>query len=126
MGFILHRADMSAVERERLNAPVSAGSPHQHGLFASWVHPQTVRRIERSVALARPANFAEKLTALRKAQHMMRAVPVAHIEIAIWSEGDICRDKVDRPLGIGAIFAWIPVCPDRFPVKRGFYDLAAI
>ena len=107
MSFIPYSADVSAVERKRLNAPVSTISHHQHGFFASWVHPQTVRRIEGSVALARPADFAEKFTALRKAQHVMRAVPIAHIEIAIRSEGDVCRDKVDRPLGIGAIFAWI-------------------
>src|SRR6476660_1116468 len=107
MSFIPYSADMSAVERKRLNAPVSTISHHQHGFFASWVHPQTVRRIELSIAVAWPANFAEKFTALRKPQHTMRAIPIAHIKIAIWREGDVCWNKIDRLLGIGGIFAWI-------------------
>ena len=64
MGCILHGADMSTAERERLNAPIPAVGHQQHGFFASRIDPQAVRRIEFSVPVARSANFAQKLAAL--------------------------------------------------------------
>src|SRR5208282_2821107 len=96
------------------------------GFFAARINPQAVRRIELSVSMARPANFAQKLAAQRKAKHVMRAVSIANIEITIGSEGDIRRDKIDRTFGIGRIFARIAMRPDSLSVQRSFYDLAAI
>src|SRR4029077_13577337 len=98
----------------------------QHRFFASRIKPQTVWRIELSVSVAGTTNFAQKLAALRKAQDVMRTVPVRNIEIAIGSKGDIRRHKIDRPFGISRIFARIAVRPDSLSVERSFYDLAAV
>jgi|GEM_PF-5125772 len=71
MGFVPDGADVGAGQRKGLNAAVSAISDKQCRLFPASVDPQAVWRIEFAVAVARAANFPEKITRAREPQNMM-------------------------------------------------------
>ena len=126
MGFVFDGADVRAGQREGLNAAVSAVSDEQRRFFRAKIDPQTVRRIEFTVAVARASNFSEEFTGARETQNMMRAVAITDKKIAVRSKGDVGGNKIDRPGGVGFIFARVAVRPNWLSIERGLHDFAAV
>src|ERR1700674_747231 len=87
--FILDRPQMHAVERESLNAVVSAVGHDQQGFFSPRVHPLPVRSVHFSVARTRLTNLTQELSGQRKTQHVTRSVAVPYVKLAIRGERDI-------------------------------------
>src|SRR5579863_3474165 len=117
---------MSAVERESLNAAVSAVGHSQQRLFSTRVQPESVRSVQFPIAVPGLADLAQEFSGQRKAQHVARSVAVAHTKIAVWKERDICRHEVDRLLHVARVFARIAVHPRHFAFERGFYHVATV
>ena len=126
MGFVFDGADVRAGQREGLNAAVSAVSDEQRRFTRAKIDPQTVRRIEFTVAVARASNFSEEVTGARETHNMMRAVAIADKKIAVRSKGDVGWNKIDRPGRVGFIFARIAVRPNWLSIERGLDDFAAV
>src|SRR5262245_46514135 len=82
--------------------------------------------IEFAVAVARASNFSEEVAGARKTQNMMRAVAITDKEIAVRSKSNVGGNEIDRPRGVGFIFARIAVRPKWLFFERGFYDFAAV
>src|ERR1700722_1915009 len=124
-GFILDGAQMSAVERECLNAAVSAVGHCQYS-FSARINPYPVRGIELSVAVSWLADLTQEFSSDRKTEHVARAVAVAHVKIAVGSERDICGHEVDGPLRIILVFSRIAMYPNFLAGEGGLYHPAAV
>src|SRR5581483_351295 len=123
---VFDRAQMLAVECERLNAAVSAVGDDQQRRFSPKVDPLAVGIVQFAVALAWLADLPQELSSERKAEHVVRAVAIADIEVAIRGEGNIGRHEIDRTLRVIRVFPRISVHPDLFAGERSFHDPAPV
>src|SRR5205807_852341 len=118
---VLNRPQVSAVKRESLNAAVSAVCYNQQRLLSTGVQPESVRSVHFPIAVSWLADLAQKLSGERKAQHVARAVAVAHVKIAIRSKCYIRGHKVNRPLHITRVLSRIAMHPSHFACERGLH-----
>src|SRR5690348_3820755 len=98
---VLNRAKVRAVQTKRLHAPVPAIRDYKGGLLTARIDKQAVRGVEFSVGVTRPPDFSEEFSFGGKSQHVVRAVAIPDIEIAVGSEGDVGGNKIDGTRCIG-------------------------
>lgn len=129
----LDKVDVLALERKTLKPFVGAVGDREDRLQAirggAHIHDDPMRAVQltgfRTLSAEGPDVFARLVVLI----DVTRSVPVAHIDIAVWSDGKIRRAVFDL-LAIRVRFillrlVGIPDRKDLFAIERGLYDKAA-
>ncbi len=116
--------DVLAVQGEVLEAVVGAVGNHEERLFASRIHPDTMRLKHLARLFALAAEGADVLAVQAELVNPVGAVAVGDIEVAIGREGDVGGDEglVIR-IKLGSLRRQ-PLFPNDFPIELCFYKLA--
>src|SRR5215472_8775346 len=85
-----------------------------------------MRIVKLAIAVAGAGDFADEFSRGREAQHAIRAVAIADVEIAVWSEGDIGGHEIDRMRGVRSVRSGIALRPNDLSAQGRFHDLATV